>query len=177
MCFLPPVHHIWCSVTPGPCFRCVSARIHESSDVSVAATSFFLCLEAEQTSALQPAGSSLTIGGSSQEATETPVSVNILGIQDEGWKVGGGHPLACETQQLKVLYRSFYNKGYLNKGSLNIKRLLLIKEHQISQIKEFSTFLCMGKWKSLDSLKSFFSCISAISWSLPCVFHILSSSG
>ena len=40
-------------------------------------------------------------------------------------------------------------------GSLNIKRLLLIKENQISQIKEFSTFLCMGRCKSLGSLKSF----------------------
>ena len=40
-------------------------------------------------------------------------------------------------------------------GSRNIKRLLLIKENQISQVKEFSTFLCMGRWKSLGSLKSF----------------------
>ena len=29
-------------------------------------------------------------------------------------------------------------------ASLNIKRLLIIKENQISQVKEFSTFLCMG---------------------------------
>ena len=28
-------------------------------------------------------------------------------------------------------------------GSLNVKRLLLIKENQIYQVKEFSTFLCM----------------------------------
>ena len=33
--------------------------------------------------------------------------------------------------------------------SLNIKRLLLIKENQISQIKEFSAFLYMGRHKSL----------------------------
>ena len=32
-------------------------------------------------------------------------------------------------------------------------RLLLIKENQISQVKEFSAFLCMGRFKSLDSLK------------------------
>ena len=36
--------------------------------------------------------------------------------------------------------------------SLNIKRLL-IKEKQISQIKEFSAFLYMGKCKSLGLLK------------------------
>ena len=40
-------------------------------------------------------------------------------------------------------------------GSRNIKRLLLIKENQISPIEEFSTFLCMGRCKSLGSLKSF----------------------
>ena len=34
-------------------------------------------------------------------------------------------------------------------GSLNIKRLLLIKENQISQIKEFSAFLCMGTCKEI----------------------------
>jgi len=39
-------------------------------------------------------------------------------------------------------------------GSQNIKRLLLIKENQTSPIKEFSTFLCRGRCKSLGSLKS-----------------------
>ena len=29
-------------------------------------------------------------------------------------------------------------------ASLNIKRLLIIKENQISQVKEFTTFLCIG---------------------------------
>ena len=37
----------------------------------------------------------------------------------------------------------------------NIKRLLLIKENQVSQVKEVSAFLCMGRHKSLGSLKSF----------------------
>ena len=46
---------------------------------------------------------------------------------------------------------------FCNKGQAvgNIKRLLLIKENQISQGKEFSAFLCMGRCKSLGSLKSF----------------------
>ena len=39
-------------------------------------------------------------------------------------------------------------------GSLNIKRLLLIKENQLSQVKEFSTFLCVGRCKNLGLLKS-----------------------
>ena len=40
-------------------------------------------------------------------------------------------------------------------GNLNVKRLLLIKENQIFQVKEFSAFLCMGRWKILGSMKSF----------------------
>ena len=36
-------------------------------------------------------------------------------------------------------------------GSQNIKRLLLIKNNQISQVNKFSTFLCMGRCKSLGS--------------------------
>ena len=49
------------------------------------------------------------------------------------------------------IYRSFCNKT----GSRNIKRLLSIKENQTSQDNEFRAFLCMGRCKSLDSLKSF----------------------
>ena len=40
-------------------------------------------------------------------------------------------------------------------GGLNVKRLLLIKENQISPVKEFSAFLPMGRCKSLGSLISF----------------------
>ena len=38
-------------------------------------------------------------------------------------------------------------------GSLNIKRLLLIKENPISQVRELNSFLCMGRRRSLGSLK------------------------
>ena len=59
---------------------------------------------------------------------------------------------------------------------LNIKRWLSVKENQITQVKEFSAFLCMGRWKTLDSLKSSLCwCISALWGSVSC-FHILSSS-
>ena len=40
-------------------------------------------------------------------------------------------------------------------GKPNIKRLLLIKENQISPVKEFSAFLHKGRCKSLGSLISF----------------------
>ena len=42
-------------------------------------------------------------------------------------------------------------------GSLNIKQLVLIKENQISQVKEFSTFLNRGRCKNLGLLKSVLS--------------------
>ena len=48
-------------------------------------------------------------------------------------------------------------------GSLNIKRVLLVKENQISQIKELSAFLHMGRCKSLGSLKSFLLYASRLS--------------
>ena len=48
-------------------------------------------------------------------------------------------------------------------GSLNIKRLLLIKENQRFQIKELTVSLCLGRCKSLASLKSFFSYVSQLS--------------
>ena len=35
-------------------------------------------------------------------------------------------------------------------------RLLLVKENQMSQVKQFSAFLCMGRCKSLGPLNSFF---------------------
>ena len=56
-----------------------------------------------------------------------------------------------------ALRRRGEEPGYRNFAiiSLNVKILLLIKENQISQVKEFSAFLCMGRCKSLGSLKSF----------------------
>ena len=48
-------------------------------------------------------------------------------------------------------------------SSLNIKKLLSVKENHISQVKEFRVFLCMGKCKSLGLLKSFLSYASQLS--------------
>ena len=59
-------------------------------------------------------------------------------------------------------------------GSPNVKRLLLIKENQVSQVKEFSIFLCMGRCKSLGSLKSFLWCAPEVSGASILCFHILS---
>ena len=62
-------------------------------------------------------------------------------------------------------------------GNLNTKRLLLIKENQISQVKEFGTCLYMGRCKSLGSLKSFLSYASQLSGAYILCFHILSFFG
>ena len=48
-------------------------------------------------------------------------------------------------------------------GNMNIKRLLLIKENQISCIKKFSAFLCMERCKHSGLLKSVLSHASRLS--------------
>ena len=65
---------------------------------------------------------------------------------------------------------------FCDKGQIagNIKRLLLIEENQIPQVKEFSAFLCMGKYKSLGSLKSFLCYAPELSEARILYFHILS---
>ena len=73
-----------------------------------------------------------------------------------------------ETDHIEVLLRT---------GSLDFKRLLLIEENQISQVKEISAFLSMGRCKRLGSLK-FISYASQLSWaSILSFFPILSSLG
>ena len=62
-------------------------------------------------------------------------------------------------------------------GSQNIKRLLLIKENQKSQVKKFSTFLCIGRCKSLGSLKLFLSYAAQLSGASILCFQVLSSPG
>ena len=70
-----------------------------------------------------------------------------------------GHSISDNAEKLfrrgkwgARIYRDFCNK---RPGSWTIKGLLLIKENEITQIKEFSAFLCMGRCMSLGSLKSF----------------------
>ena len=81
----------------------------------------------------------------------------------------------CQSGYVEVLQQGA--------GSLNIKRFLLIKENQISQVKEFSPFLCMGICKSLGLLKAFLSYAAQLSGGsilqfdlIRFDFHILSSS-
>ena len=48
---------------------------------------------------------------------------------------------------------------------------LWVRENQIPQVNEFSTFLCMGRCKSLGSLKSFLSCAPQLSGASVLRFH------
>ena len=58
-------------------------------------------------------------------------------------------------------------------GSISVKWLLLIKENQISQVKEFSAFLGMGRCKSRGFLKSFLWYAPQLSGVSILCFHIL----
>ena len=78
-------------------------------------------------------------------------------------KVGGGSEKPDYTEVLQQ-----------RAGRLNIKRLLLIKENQITQVKAFSSFLCNGRCKGLGSLKSLLSYTPQLSMVSILCFHILS---
>ena len=61
------------------------------------------------------------------------------------------------------------------RASLNIKRLSLIKEKQITQAEEFRAFLYVGRCKSLGSLKSFlWYAPQLLGANILCFIHILS---
>ena len=66
-------------------------------------------------------------------------------------------------------------RSFCNNDQIVIKRWPLIKENQTSQVKQFSVFLCMGRCKSLCSLKSFLFCASQLSGARFIFFPILGS--
>ena len=70
-----------------------------------------------------------------------------------------GHQESDTTEQHRTAREEPRGLGVLQQrpGSQYIRGLLLTKENQTSQVQEFSTFLCMGRCKSLGSLKSFLS--------------------
>ena len=71
-------------------------------------------------------------------------------------------------------YIEICNKGQIVWIS---KIFLWIKENQVSQVREFSAFLYMGRCKSLGSLKSLLSYASQLSEATCLCFHLPSSSG
>ena len=78
------------------------------------------------------------------------------------------HPTISSNPERTAPRRWGEESGYIeicNKGQVVwiAKVFLGIKENQISQVKEFSVFLCMGRSRSLGSVKSFLSCVSQLS--------------
>ena len=80
-------------------------------------------------------------------------------LVDKSEDLSPGHSISDNSEGLVQrgkggarIYRGFCNK---RPSSRNIKRLLLIKENQISQVNEISALLRMGRCKSLGLLKSF----------------------
>ena len=58
------------------------------------------------------------------------------------------------------LYRSLTTKGRQTEH----QKIVVNKRNQLSQVKDFSAFLCKGQYQSLGSLKSFFSYAPQLSW-------------
>ena len=71
------------------------------------------------------------------------------------------------------LCRSFVTKA----GSLNTKRLLLTKENQISQVKEFSAFLCVEDARVWAHWNHSFPIYLNYSGPISCVLYNLSPLG
>ena len=89
--------------------------------------------------------------------------------------------LGCQVREaasqvsLRKLLEVGGEPGYLGVlWLLNVKRLLLMKENQIAQVKEFIAFLCMRRCKSLGSLKSVLWYPPQLSGASILCFHVLS---
>ena len=75
--------------------------------------------------------------------------VGIFRTSSPGGSISS-HPKRTAQRSSQVIQK-FCNKRQIVWTS----RVLLIKENQISQVKELSAFLCMGRCMGLGSLKSF----------------------
>ena len=99
-------------------------------------------------------GSIPGLGRSAGEGSGYPLQRSYLeNPMDRGaWQVTV-HGFAKSWTKLSDF--TFFSFLQQRSGGQNIKRLLLIKENQMSQVNEFSVFLCMGRGKRLGSLKLF----------------------
>ena len=96
-----------------------------------------------------------------------PYSVGIFRTSDPEDSIPSNPERTAPRRQGEETY---HIETLLRTGSLDFKRLLSVEENQISQVKEISAFLSMGRCKSLGSLK-FISYASQLSWaSILCFF-------
>ena len=100
------------------------------------------------------------------------------------WKLLGlqvrGQHLSSDAQRT-ALRRRGEEPGYIEvlqqrTGSLDIKRLGLIKENQVSQVEEVSVFLCVGRRQSGLTKATPSMSASQQSGPVSCDFHTLRSS-
>ena len=107
--------------------------------------------------------SSLSLGMSMENLTLN-LKVRVMFYLVDFLRISSlGHSISDNTEKIVLkgqregsqIYRVFCNKRLGNK---NIKSLLLIKADQRSQVNAFRAFLCLGRCKSLGSLKSFLWC-------------------
>ena len=102
----------------------------------------------------------------------------LLGGHSEDFKPGDSISDNAEKLFQRGKWRARMYESFCNKrsGNHNIKRLLWIKENQRSQVKKFSAFPCIRRWKSLGSLTFPLMCTSLSGASILC-FLILSLLG
>ena len=100
---------------------------------------------------------------------ENYVSLNGLSENFQAWKTI--FQVALRDCSEKV--RATIDRSFCNKYKVVIKRLLL-KENQLSQVNEFSSFLSTGQRQSLSLLKSSFLCEHQLSRASILFFPILS---
>ena len=122
-----------------------------------------LCL-VDRTEDLSPEDRISALRDFSKEVREKPPSPVLSPGESRGQRrlMGyrpWGHKESDTTEQHSTAREEPRFIGVLQQrpGSQYIRGLLLTKENQTSQVQEFSTFLCMGRCKSLGSLKSFLS--------------------
>ena len=98
-------------------------------------------------------------------------SVGIFRTSSLGDSISSENSFWGGEGKSQVIYKFAAGGGGLNKS------LLLIKENQVSQIKKFSTRLCMGRCKRLGSLNLFLSCVSQLSGAKSCcmIIHVFKS--
>jgi len=74
-------------------------------------------------------------------------------LRTQAWEAASQVALRDSSQEVRE------ELGYIGvlqqkPGSQNMKRLLLMKENQTCEVKEFRAFLCVGQCQHLGSLKS-----------------------
>ena len=90
---------------------------------------------------------------------------------------GNGNLLQCPCLENPRDGGAWWTAVYgVTQSRTRLKRLSS-KDNQVSQVKEFNTFLCVERCKGLRPLKSVLSYACSYLGPVPCVSHIVSSLG